>query len=57
MRIDIAEDEDKKTVKLLVSEEKFNTITLIEVNTEKKLHALVITEEMEQLIANEHYEY
>ena len=57
MRIDIAEDKDGKTVKLLVSEEKFNTLTLIGENKGQKLHALEITEEMERLIANEHYEY
>ena len=57
MRIDIVEDKDGKTVKLLVSEEKFNTLTLIGENKGQKLHALEITEEMERLIANEHYEY
>ena len=57
MRIDIAEDKDGKTVKLLVSEEKFSTLTLIGENKGQKLHALEITEEMERLIANEHYEY
>ena len=57
MRIDIVEDKDGKTVKLLVSEEKFSTLTLIGENKGQKLHALEITEEMERLIANEHYEY
>ena len=56
MRIDIAEDEDGKTFKVLLSSEKFDIFTMTEVNTEKKVYALVITEEMEQVIANEHYE-
>ena len=57
MRIDIAEDEDGKTFKVLLSSEKFDIFTMTEVNTAKKVYALVITEEMEQVIANEHYEH
>ena len=55
--VEIAKDDDGREFKILLSEEKFETHTMTEKSTGNRWYALVITEEIEQLIANEHYEY
>jgi len=57
MKINIAKDDDGREFKILLSEEKFETHTMTEKSTGNRWYALVISEEIEQLIANEHYEY
>tara|TARA_R110002126_G_scaffold268270_1_gene411760 strand:+ start:289 stop:462 length:174 start_codon:yes stop_codon:yes gene_type:complete len=57
MRIDIIEDEDGETVKLLVLEDADEAISFRVNPHNPKEISLVITDDMEQLISNEHYEY
>ena len=57
MRIDIVEDEDGETVKLLVLEDADEAMIFRGSPHNPKEISLVITDDMEQLISNEHYEY
>ena len=57
MRIDIIEDADGKQIKLLVLEDADEAISFRVSEDGAKEISLVVTSEIEQLIANEHYEH